>query len=470
MEVNSADTISESIQNLPQSEQLSAADDPVEQPASDRDEATEPSPAARVTSVRAHIGRGTIIIIVLLLVTIILTSAAFFLMDRAIVTVEAEMDRANAALEVGQAAGNLFTALAQGAISQDLDSFTQAFDEIIQTLLSAEKHLTESIGPLPQNDPMQIALARLETSTASILNLADHARREAEAERWWQVESLTTAGIPQYRDLMVESIEQMQSLTAERRTAAAAEAKTARQVMQVAPVVLMLMIIAVALRTGFVTLRSIAGPVERLAAAADRLAAGNLEERVPPEQVDEFIRLASAFNEMADRLQVSHAQLEQQLVDLEQETAERERAESEHKRLQREIIETQKQAIQDLSTPVIPVMDQIIVMPLVGNIDTMRARDITRRLLEGIRTHEASVVILDITGVPIVDSGVAEHLNKTIQAARLKGARTIVTGISDAVAETIVDLGIDWRGIETLSNLQSGLVAALDSVGIKLTR
>lgn len=78
------------------------------------------------------------------------------------------------------------------------------------------------------------------------------------------------------------------------------------------------------------------------------------------------------------------------------------------------------------------------------------------------------VVILDITCVPIVDSGVASHLNKTIQAARLKGTHTIVTGISDAVAETIVDLGIDWQGIETLSDLQTGLVTALNSLGIKI--
>jgi rsbT co-antagonist protein RsbR len=75
-------------------------------------------------------------------------------------------------------------------------------------------------------------------------------------------------------------------------------------------------------------------------------------------------------------------------------------------------------------------------------------------------------VILDITGVPIVDSGVADHLDKTIQAARLKGAHTTVTGISDAVAETIVDLGIDWSGIETLADLQTGLVVALSSLGI----
>ncbi len=93
-----------------------------------------------------------------------------------------------------------------------------------------------------------------------------------------------------------------------------------------------------------------------------------------------------------------------------------------------------------------------------------------RALLEGISEHRAQVVILDITGVPLVDSGVAGHLNKTIQAARLKGARVIVTGISDAVAETIVDLGIDWSKIETLRDLQTGLGVALDSLGIKLSR
>jgi PAS domain S-box-containing protein len=150
--------------------------------------------------------------------------------------------------------------------------------------------------------------------------------------------------------------------------------------------------------------------------------------------------------------------------------SERKRAEEERERLQQEVIEAQKQALQELSTPIIPIMDRIIVMPLVGSVDTMRARDIMRRLLAGIREHRAKVVILDITGVPIVDSGVADHLNKTIQAARLKGARTIVTGVSDAVAETIVDLGIDWSGIETLSDLQTGLVVALNSLDVKLSK
>jgi rsbT co-antagonist protein RsbR len=143
-------------------------------------------------------------------------------------------------------------------------------------------------------------------------------------------------------------------------------------------------------------------------------------------------------------------------------------AEQERMRLQEQIIEAQRQALQELSTPIIPIMDGIIVLPLVGSIDTQRARDITRTLLGGISQYRARVAIIDITGVPVVDTGVAQHLNNTIQAARLKGARTIITGISDAVAETIIDLGIDWKGIETLRDLQNGLLVALRQLGYEL--
>ncbi|MDF2693383.1 MAG: RsbR, positive regulator of sigma-B [Labilithrix sp.] len=155
---------------------------------------------------------------------------------------------------------------------------------------------------------------------------------------------------------------------------------------------------------------------------------------------------------------------------LREEIKQRELSQAERDRLQQQIIEAQKRAIAELSTPIIPVMEGILVMPLVGSIDSLRAKEIMRSVLTGIGQHRAKVVILDITGVPLVDSGVAGHLNKTIQAARLKGARTIVSGISDAVAETIVDLGIDWSGIVTLSDLHTSLLAALDSVGIKLSR
>ncbi len=179
----------------------------------------------------------------------------------------------------------------------------------------------------------------------------------------------------------------------------------------------------------------------------------------------------AAFQTMADQLanaianarlyeqaQQAYAEVEQQVRER---TAELEREQEESARLQQEVIEAQQRAIRELSTPIIPVLEGVIVMPLIGSIDTLRARDVTRSLLAGIRRHHAKVVILDITGVPIVDSGVAAYLNKTVQAAQLKGARTIVTGISEAVAETIVDLGIDWSGIETLSDLRTGLKTAL---------
>lgn len=137
---------------------------------------------------------------------------------------------------------------------------------------------------------------------------------------------------------------------------------------------------------------------------------------------------------------------------------------------QQQVIESQKQVLAELSTPIIPIMDRIIVMPLIGAIDSVRAHDVMRSLLEGISRYRAKIAILDITGVPIVDSGVADHLNRTLQAARLKGTETIITGVTDAVAETIVDLGIDWKDVDIRRDLQSGLMAALERVGLRLNR
>jgi DNA-binding LacI/PurR family transcriptional regulator/anti-anti-sigma regulatory factor len=168
--------------------------------------------------------------------------------------------------------------------------------------------------------------------------------------------------------------------------------------------------------------------------------------------------LLRAREEAEAALEKAYAEVERQV---QERTEDLQREQEESARLQREVIEAQRRAIQELSTPIIPVMERVIVMPLIGSIDTLRARDVTRRLLAGIREHRARVVILDITGVPMVDSGVAAYLNKSIQAARLKGARTIVTGVSDAVAETIVDLGIDWSDIETVSDLRVGLRAVM---------
>jgi anti-anti-sigma regulatory factor len=184
-------------------------------------------------------------------------------------------------------------------------------------------------------------------------------------------------------------------------------------------------------------------------------------------------QLKAALHKTRDyvtQLAATNAQLSQEVEERQRAESERAHLLEEQATLQQEVIEAQRETLKELSTPIIPLMEipgkgAIITMPLIGSIDTLRAQDIMRSLLAGISEHRASVVILDITGVPVVDSGVAGHLNKTIQAARLKGTRVIVTGISDAVAEAIVELGINWQNIETLRDLQTGLHSALTRMG-----
>jgi len=124
---------------------------------------------------------------------------------------------------------------------------------------------------------------------------------------------------------------------------------------------------------------------------------------------------------------------------------------------QLEIIEKQRQTLLDLSAPIIPITDEIIIMPLIGHIDGERGQTIMRSLLAGISQFSAKTVILDLTGVSIIDTEVAGYLHRSTQAVKLKGAKAIITGITEEIAETIVDLGIDWTQVETWRDLQSGL-------------
>ncbi|MBU4075431.1 MAG: STAS domain-containing protein [Euryarchaeota archaeon] len=123
-------------------------------------------------------------------------------------------------------------------------------------------------------------------------------------------------------------------------------------------------------------------------------------------------------------------------------------------------ITEQQQAMLSLSTPVLQIRDQILVLPLIGTIDSARAAQIVEQLLNSIVDTQASVVILDITGVPVIDTAVANHLIKTIQAARMLGAKTIITGISPVNAQTLVTLGVDLSMMTTIGSLRSGVKLA----------
>ncbi|WP_018263245.1 STAS domain-containing protein [Methylobacterium sp. WSM2598] len=124
------------------------------------------------------------------------------------------------------------------------------------------------------------------------------------------------------------------------------------------------------------------------------------------------------------------------------------------------LIERQSRALLDLATPALPIWQRIMLMPLVGIIDTQRARQIMERLLDALGREEASIAILDVTGVPVIDSRVALHLTRTVEAARLLGARVVVTGISPDAAQTLVKLDVTLTSMITRGTLRAGLAEA----------
>ncbi|AUX33279.1 MULTISPECIES: PAS domain S-box protein [Sorangium] len=137
------------------------------------------------------------------------------------------------------------------------------------------------------------------------------------------------------------------------------------------------------------------------------------------------------------------------------------RAEVERAALQEQMIHAQEATIRELSTPLIPLDAGILVMPLVGRLDRVRIEQLLERLLHGVVAQRAATVILDVTGVPVVDAEIADALIRATQAVNLLGAEVILTGVGPEVAQTMVGIGIDLQGIATLSSLQSGLHHAL---------
>ncbi|RMH70038.1 MAG: STAS domain-containing protein [Gemmatimonadetes bacterium] len=131
-------------------------------------------------------------------------------------------------------------------------------------------------------------------------------------------------------------------------------------------------------------------------------------------------------------------------------------------------IEEQQALMLELSTPVIQIWEGVLTLPLIGTIDSRRADQVMENILQSIVDHKAQIVILDITGVPLVDTEVANHMIKTVEAVRLLGAECIIVGISPQIAQTIVQIGIDLTGVITRSTLQRGLLEAFEHLGFKV--
>ncbi len=135
-----------------------------------------------------------------------------------------------------------------------------------------------------------------------------------------------------------------------------------------------------------------------------------------------------------------------------------------------EVILRQQQEMMELSTPVVKLWDGVLALPLIGTLDSARTQVVMESLLRRIVESGAEIAILDITGVPTVDTLVAQHLIKTVTAARLMGADCIISGIRPQIAQTIVHLGVDLTGIVTKATLADAFALALQKAGLTVTR
>lgn len=190
--------------------------------------------------------------------------------------------------------------------------------------------------------------------------------------------------------------------------------------------------------------------------------------------------LYTRLKELTDQLQSSNDELRQKNTDLlqrtdelrqanertRQELQERERIERERANLQEEVIRIQSARLAEIAAPLIPITDQIMVLPLIGTMDTDRAQQVIHTVLNGAQQQRARVVIIDITGMKHVDTNIAGMLMNAASALRLLGTQAILTGIRAEIAQTLISLGIDLSGIVTRATLQSGIAYAASQRGL----
>ncbi len=201
--------------------------------------------------------------------------------------------------------------------------------------------------------------------------------------------------------------------------------------------------------------RTVGAPLRNLTESVRRFAAGELGTRVDAQRRDEVGALAAAFNTMAATIQ----QQQGSLVRLELVEAARAEAEAARIQLASQLatIEEQRAVIRELSIPVIPIDARTIVLPLIGALDTARLREIQARALRAVERSSANYLVLDITGVPVIDSQVAQGILQVVQATHLLGARVMLVGIRPEVAQAVVGLGLELEGLATYRDLQSAL-------------
>lgn len=200
-------------------------------------------------------------------------------------------------------------------------------------------------------------------------------------------------------------------------------------------------------------IKNLKSRIDRIEDILASVAAGDMEARIESDIEDDFSGIEAAIDLLIN--------------DLTDELRERTKAQKELESKLSKIQEQQKTILQqqedllELSSPVSKVWDNILILPVIGTLDSQRTQVMMENLLQKIVETACTISILDITGVPTVDTQVANHLLKTVTAARLLGAECIISGISPAIAQTIVHLGIDLSAIRTKATLQDAMIYSM---------
>lgn len=314
-------------------------------------------------------------------------------------------------------------------------------------LLSQEERLAQLPGEQTQLAEIRRLFTGFQAQTLLVLQEYDAAgyynEKTSQAVRSFEVG----------RAQLIEALIQLEDTEAELLRASQNAARDAAQMALVTISALSIVTLMAALGMAVVFSLGLVRRLARLQAGAAAIGAGDLDHAIELRSGDELEDLAAAFNVMAGNLRASRAEIVEYTRTLEQRVAERTQALAELVDTQQRLLEM----IRETSAPVVPILPGVIVLPLVGVVDSQRAGRIVDALLAGITTHRAQVALIDVTGVPVVDTSVAQLLLQAAAAARLLGAQTVLVGIRPEVAQTVVGLGIDLSAIVARADLQSGV-------------
>jgi rsbT co-antagonist protein RsbR len=211
--------------------------------------------------------------------------------------------------------------------------------------------------------------------------------------------------------------------------------------------------------------RNVVRPIRDMSQAAAGVTRHDLTRRVSVSSRDEVGSLQHSFNQMVESMQAQHNLLEERNQELAAERASLERALEELHQSSAERTALLENTVEQLSAPILPVRDGVLVMPIIGAVSEHRALRIQETLLQTITTQQARIVILDVTGLSSVDTAVVQALIQTIQSTLLLGARPIVVGIAPAMAAALVQLGAPLDDLHTMADLKAAVAAVLPHNG-----